>query len=148
MGMPAKLVPGTSLFAMIFVMIIVTLLHAISNKTIDLYLVLILAFGSVVGAQIGSFISSKLAGEELRGLLSILILTFGFKFGYDLLFSKILPSLNITISLAPDFNNFTKFMINISDNHPVIYGITSVTVAIGIGIIVCLLYTSDAADES
>ena len=27
-------------------------------------------------------------------------------------------------------------MINISDNHPVIYGITSVTVAIGIGIIV------------
>ena len=136
MGMPAKLVPGTSLFAMIFVMIIVTLLHAISNKTIDLYLVLILAFGSVVGAQIGSFISSKLAGEELRGLLSILILTFGFKFGYDLLFSKILPSLNITNSLAPDFNNFTKFMINISDNHPVIYGITSVTVAIGIGIIV------------
>ena len=136
MGMPAKLVPGTSLCAMIFVMIIVTLLHAISNKTIDLYLVLILAFGSVVGAQIGSLISSKLAGEELRGLLSILILTFGFKFGYDLLFSKILPSLNITNSLAPDFNNFTKFMINISDNHPVIYGITSVTVAIGIGIIV------------
>ena len=136
LGMPAKLVPGTSLFAMIFVMIIVTLLHAISNKTIDLYLVLILAFGSVIGAQIGSFISSKLAGEELRGLLSILILTFGFKFGYDLYFSKILPSLNITNSLAPDFNNFTKLMINISDNHPVIYGVTSVTVAIGIGIIV------------
>ena len=136
LGMPAKLVPGTSLFAMIFVMIIVTLLHAISNKTIDLYLVLILALGSVVGAQIGSFISSKLAGEELRGLLSILILTFGFKFGYDLYFTKILPSLNITNSLAPDFNNFTKFMVNISDNHPVIYGVTSVTVAIGIGIIV------------
>ena len=134
--MPAKLVPGTSLFAMIFVMIIVTLLHAISNKTIDLYLVLILALGSVVGAQIGSFISSKLAGEELRGLLSILILTFGFKFGYDLYFTKILPSINITNSLAPDFNNFTKFMVNISDNHPVIYGVTSVTVAIGIGIIV------------
>ena len=136
LGMPAKLVPGTSLFAMIFVMIIVTLLHAISNKTIDLYLVLILALGSVVGAQIGSFISSKLAGEELRGLLSILILTFGFKFGYDLYFTKILPSLNITNSLAPDFNNFTKFMVNISENHPVIYGATSVTVAIGIGIIV------------
>ena len=45
-------------------------------------------------------ISSKLAGEELRGLLSILILTFGFKFGYDLFFSKILPSMNITNSLA------------------------------------------------
>ena len=136
LGMPAKLVPGTSLFAMIFVMIIVTLLHAIANKTIDLYLVIILAFGSVIGAQIGSVISSKLAGEELRGLLSILILTFGFKFGYDLFFSKILPSLNITNTLTPEFNNFTKFIINISDNHPIIYGITSVSVAIGIGITV------------
>ena len=140
LGMPAKLVPGTSLFAMIFVMIIVTLLHAISNKTIDLYLVLILAFGSVVGAQVGSFISSKLAGEELRGLLSILILTFGFKFRYDLYFSKILPSLNITNTLAPEFNNFTKFTINISESHPVIYGITSVSLAIGIGIIVAYTF--------
>ena len=136
LGMPAKLVPGTSLFAMIFVMIIVTLLHAISNKTIDLYLVLILAVGSVLGAQIGSYISSKLAGEELRGLLSILILIFGCKFGYDLFFSNILPSLNITDNLAPEFNNLTKFIINTSDNYPVIYGITSVTIAIGIGIIV------------
>tara|TARA_B100000963_G_scaffold359123_1_gene385508 strand:- start:5309 stop:6367 length:1059 start_codon:yes stop_codon:yes gene_type:complete len=136
LGMPAKLVPGTSLFAMIFVMIIVTLLHAISNKTIDLYLVLILAIGSVMGAQIGSYISSKLAGEELRVLLSILILTFGFKFGYDLYFAKILPSLNITNTLAPDFNNFTKFIINISENHPAIYGVASVTVAVGVGIIV------------
>ncbi len=136
LGMPARLVPGTSLFAMIFVMIIVTLLHAISSKTVDLYLILILASGSVIGAQIGSFISSKLAGEELRVLLSILILTFGFKFGYDLYFAKILPSLNITNTLVPDFNNFTKFVINTSENHPVIYGVTSVTVAIGIGIIV------------
>jgi len=136
LGMPAKLVPGTSLFAMIFVMIIVTLLHAISNKTIDLYLVLILAVGSVLGAQIGSYISSKLAGEELRGLLSILILIFGCKFGYDLFFSDILPSLNITNNLAPEFNNLTKFIINTSENYPVIYGITSVTIAIGIGIIV------------
>ena len=136
LGMPARLVPGTSLFAMIFVMIIVTLLHAISNNTIDLYLVLILAFGSVIGAQFGSFISSKLAGEELRGLLSLLILTFGFKFGYDLYFSKILPSLNITNTHNLEFNNFTKFLINISENHSIIYGITSVTVAIGIGIIV------------
>lgn len=136
LGMPAKLVPGTSLFAMIFVMIIVTLLHAISNKTIDLYLVMILAFGSVIGAQVGSIISSKLAGEELRGLLSILILTFGFKFGYDLFFSKILPSLNITDVLTPEFNNFTKFIINVSTNQPIIYGITAVSIAIGIGIIV------------
>lgn len=135
-GMPAKLVPGTSLFAMIFVMIIVTLLHAISNKTIDLYLVTILALGSVVGAQLGSVVSSKLAGEELRGLLSILILTFGFKFGYDLFFSKILPSIDITNKLTPEFSNFTKYIISASEYYPVIYGITSVSIAICIGILV------------
>ena len=135
-GMPAKLVPGTSLFAMIFVMIIVTLLHAIANYTIDIYLVFILALGSVVGAQLGSIISSKLAGEELRGLLSILILTFGFKFGYDLFFSKILPSMNIASTIPPEFNNFTNLIIDISQNYPVIYGIASVSIAIIVGIAV------------
>lgn len=135
-GMPARLVPGTSLFAMIFVMIIVSLLHAIENNTIDLYLVMILSFGSVLGAQLGSKVSTRLAGEELRGLLSILILTFGFKFGYDLIFSKIIPSLNITNIQTPEFNNFTNFLINISQNYPIIYGVTSVSVAISIGIAV------------
>ena len=133
-GMPAKLVPGTSLFAMIFVMIIVTLLHAIANYTIDIYLVFILALGSVVGAQLGSIVSSKLAGEELRGLLSILILTFGFKFGYDLFFSKILPSMNIASTIPPEFNSFTNLIINVSQNYPVIYGIVSVSIAIIVGI--------------
>ena len=135
-GMPAKLVPGTSLFAMIFVMIIVTLLHAIANYTIDIYLVFILALGSVIGAQLGSIISSKLAGEELRGLLSILILTFGFKFGYDLFFSKILPSMNIASTIPPEFNSFTNLILNISQNYPVIYGIASVSIAIIVGIAV------------
>jgi len=135
-GMPAKLVPGTSLFAMIFVMVIVTLLHGISNNTIDIYLVTILAIGSVFGAQLGSVISSKLAGEELRGLMSILILTFGFKFGYDLFFSKILPSMDITNINHADFSSFTNFVVISSQNYPIIYGITSVSVAILIGILV------------
>jgi uncharacterized membrane protein YfcA len=135
-GMPAKLVPGTSLFAMIFVMVIVTLLHGISNNTIDIYLVTILAIGSVFGAQLGSVISSKLAGEELRGLMSILILTFGFKFGYDLFFSKILPSMDITNISHTDFSSFTNFVVISSQNYPIIYGITSVSIAILIGILV------------
>ena len=135
-GMPARLVPGTSLFAMIFVMIIVTLLHALENNTIDLYLVMILSLGSVLGAQLGSKISSKLAGEELRAILSILILIFGFKFGYDLFFSKIIPSINITNISIPDFNNFTQFIINASTQYPIIYGLASVSIAILIGVLI------------
>jgi uncharacterized membrane protein YfcA len=140
LGMPAKLVPGTSLFAMIFVMIIVTLLHAIVNNTIDLYLVLILAFGSVLGAQLGSKISYKLAGEELRAILSVLILILGLKFGYDLFFSKILPSINITQISTPELNYFAKFILTASESYPIIYGITSISVAIGIGILIAYAF--------
>ena len=135
-GMPAKLVPGTSLFAMIFVMIIVTLLHAIVNNTIDIYLVLILAIGSVLGAQLGSKVSYKLAGEELRAILSILILILGLKFGYDLFFSEILSTINSPDILVPDLSSFTSFVLNVSNSYPIIYGITSVSVAIGIGIVI------------
>ena len=73
--MPAKLVPGTSLLAMIFVMIGVTLkLHALQNNTIDFYLVLILVLGSVTGAQIGTYINIKMKGEQLRAILSVVAL--------------------------------------------------------------------------
>lgn len=135
-GMPAKLVPGTSLFAMIFVMIIVTLLHAIVNNTIDIYLVLILAIGSVLGAQLGSKVSYKLAGEELRAILSILILILGLKFGYDLFFSEIVSTINSPDTLVPDLSGFTNFVLNVSNSYPIIYGITSVSFAIGIGIVI------------
>ncbi len=135
-GMPAKLVPGTSLFAMIFVMIIVTLLHAIVNNTIDIYLVLILAIGSVLGAQLGSKVSYKLAGEELRAILSILILILGLKFGYDLFFSEIVSTINSPDILVPDLSSFTNFILNVSNSYPIIYGITSVSIAIGIGIVI------------
>jgi uncharacterized membrane protein YfcA len=45
LGMPSKLVPGTSLFVMIFVMTFVTFFHAITNHNIDLILVSILMLG-------------------------------------------------------------------------------------------------------
>ncbi len=139
-GMPAKLVPGTSLFAMIFVMTIVTFLHALQNNTIDMYLVIILVAGSVLGAQLGSKFSAKLAGEELRAILSILVLIFGFKFGYDLFFHKIIPSINITQVAHPTFNNFTKFIINASESYPIIYTSASITIAVGIGILIAYTF--------
>ena len=43
-GMPTKLVPGTSLFVTIFVTGFVTISHAFTYQTIDLMLVLILDY--------------------------------------------------------------------------------------------------------
>ena len=44
-GMPPKLVPGTSLFVTIFITGFVTISHALSFQTIDLVLVMILITG-------------------------------------------------------------------------------------------------------
>ena len=136
-GMPAKLVPGTSLLAMIFVMIGVTLLHALQNNTIDFYLVIILVLGSVTGAQLGTYINIKMRGEQLRAILSIVVLGCGLKFGYDLFQEKIIPAVNITNFKNPvELNSFSQGLINISSQNPEIYAIFSITIAIALGILV------------
>ena len=50
-GMPTKLIPGTSLFVTIFVSAIVTILHAFNYGSIDLILVSMLILGSIIGVQ-------------------------------------------------------------------------------------------------
>ena len=50
-GMPTKLIPGTSLFVTIFISAIVTILHAFNYGSIDLILVSMLILGSIVGVQ-------------------------------------------------------------------------------------------------
>jgi uncharacterized protein len=72
--MPTNVVIGTSLFQIIFVTSLVTVLHAYENQTVDIMLALILMSGGVVGAQIGAALGHKLKAEQLRFLLGILIL--------------------------------------------------------------------------
>ena len=48
-GMPTKLVPGTSLFVTIFITAFVVIGHALQFQTIDFILVSILLTGSIVG---------------------------------------------------------------------------------------------------
>jgi len=60
LGMPTNVVIGTSLFQIIFITANVTFLQAITTKTVDLMLALLLISGSVFGAQIGSRIGTKL----------------------------------------------------------------------------------------
>ena len=53
LGMPTKVVVGTSLFQIIFVTGFTAVLHAIQSGTVDVVLALILLVGGVIGAQIG-----------------------------------------------------------------------------------------------
>ncbi|MEM9496362.1 MAG: sulfite exporter TauE/SafE family protein [Pseudomonadota bacterium] len=89
LGMPTKVVVGTSLFQIIFVTGFTTLLHATTNYTVDVALAVLLLIGGVIGAQIGTTIGTKLKAEQLRILLAIMVLAVCFKLALDLL---IMPS--------------------------------------------------------
>ncbi|PYE84770.1 sulfite exporter TauE/SafE family protein [Pseudoroseicyclus aestuarii] len=74
LGMPTKVVIGTSLFQIIFVTAFTTMLHATTNYTVDMILALLLIVGGVIGAQLGTRIGAKLKAEQLRILLALLVL--------------------------------------------------------------------------
>ena len=85
-GMPTKLVPGTSLFATIFVSAIVTILHAFNYGSIDLILVSMLILGSILGVQIGQKLGEFIDSSELKALLAILLLLVGIAIAYNTFF--------------------------------------------------------------
>ncbi|MDB5408822.1 MAG: permease [Rhodospirillales bacterium] len=84
LGMPTSVVPGTSLFQIIFVAASVTILQAINNRTVDLVLALVLLLGGVIGAQIGSRVGSRMRGEYLRILLAVLVIAMAGKLAIDM----------------------------------------------------------------
>ncbi len=86
LGMPTKVVVGTSLFQIIFVTAYTTISHATQNFTVDAILALLLLIGGVIGAQIGARIGVKLKAEQLRILLAIMVLAMCGKLAADLLF--------------------------------------------------------------
>lgn len=85
LGMPTKVVIGTSLFQIIFVTAFTTLMHAVTSNTVDMMLALLLIIGGVVGAQFGARFSGRLKAEQLRILLSLLVIGVAGKIALDLL---------------------------------------------------------------
>jgi uncharacterized protein len=71
--MPTNVVIGTSQFQILFVSAASTLLHAATDRRVDIVLGFLLALGGVVGVQMGVRVGSQLRGEELRALLAILV---------------------------------------------------------------------------
>ena len=85
LGMPTKVVVGTSLFQIIFVTAFTTMLHATTNYTVDIALAVLLLVGGVIGAQIGTRIGVKMKAEQLRILLALMVLAVCGKLAFDLL---------------------------------------------------------------
>lgn len=74
LNMPTNVVVGTSLFQIIFVTAITTVLHAAANQTVDIVLALLLLTGGVIGAQLGVRAGVRLKAEQLRALLALIVL--------------------------------------------------------------------------
>jgi uncharacterized membrane protein YfcA len=74
LGMSASVVVGTSLFEILFVTMVSTMMHALTTKAVDIVLAILLLLGSVSGAQIGAKFAQKARPEYLRLILAAIVL--------------------------------------------------------------------------
>lgn len=84
LGMPTKVVIGTSLFQITVLSAYTTLMHAIASNTVDVMLAILLIVGGVIGAQVGAHLSVRLKAEQLRVLMALLVLAVCGKLALDL----------------------------------------------------------------
>ena len=132
-GMPTKLIPGTSLFVTIFVSVIVTFLHAFNYGSIDLILVFMLVIGSIVGVQIGQKLGEKIESAGLKTLLAILLLAVGIAIAYDTFFVEHVEKEFVRVE-NKDLNSLSSLIKKFSEDMPIIYGLFSIFFAVGLGI--------------
>jgi uncharacterized membrane protein YfcA len=99
LGMPTRVVVGTSLFQVTFVTANVTVLQAVHTRTVDVVLAMLLLVGGVIGAQLGVRLGAKLAAEQLRILLALLVIGVGAKMTMDLVTTP--EDLYSSVTVAP-----------------------------------------------
>ncbi|MGE0022456.1 MAG: sulfite exporter TauE/SafE family protein [Hyphomicrobium sp.] len=81
---PTNVVVGTSLFQIVFVAAVTTVMQATENFSVDIVLALLLIVSGVIGAQYGAAAGARLKGEQLRLLLAALVLLVAARIGWDL----------------------------------------------------------------
>jgi uncharacterized protein len=85
MRVPTTVAVGTSLLLTLVTMLIATVLHAVENRTVDVVLAFALMTGGVLGAQFGARAGQAMRAEQLRLLLSLLVLAVGLRVAIDML---------------------------------------------------------------
>jgi hypothetical protein len=79
LGMPARVVIGTSLFMVLTVSAATTMVHALTTRAVDIVLAGLLLVGGVIGAQYGALLTTRLKPDYLRLALSAIILLVGLR---------------------------------------------------------------------
>ncbi len=130
-GMPIKLIPGTSLFVTVFISALVTILHAFNYGSIDLILVIILVIGSIIGVQVGQKVGQYLDSSHLKTLFAMLLCAVAIAIAYDTFFFEGVRQIQKTeIINIENLNFFSRFISRISENNPLLYGSLAILIAI------------------
>ncbi|MEO6433075.1 MAG: sulfite exporter TauE/SafE family protein [Sphingomicrobium sp.] len=74
LGMPARIVIGTSLAMVLAVSAATTMVHALTTRAVDIVLAGLLLLGGVVGAQYGALLALRIKPDLLRLALACIIL--------------------------------------------------------------------------
>ena len=74
LGMPARVVVGTSLLMVLAVSAATTMVHSLTTEAVDIVLAVLLLLGGVVGAQYGALLTTRLKPDLLRLALAVIIL--------------------------------------------------------------------------
>lgn len=74
LGMPARVVIGTSLAMMLAVSAATTFIHSVTTHSVDIVLAALLLVGGVFGAQYGAVLATRIKPDLLRLALAVLIL--------------------------------------------------------------------------
>ncbi|HTM78154.1 MAG TPA: sulfite exporter TauE/SafE family protein [Devosia sp.] len=88
---PGNVVIGTSLAQVLAMMSVTTILYSVQSQSVDIMLAFCLMVGGVVGAQFGAAAGRQLRGDQLRGLLALLVLAIAIRFGLSLVLTPADP---------------------------------------------------------
>ncbi len=84
LGMSARVVVGTSLFNILFITMLTTMVHAFTTHAVDIVLAGLLLIGSVSGAQIGAKIAAQVRPEYLRLALAAIVILIALRMAFGL----------------------------------------------------------------
>jgi uncharacterized membrane protein YfcA len=79
LGMPARVVIGTSLVMVLAVSAATTMVHSLTTRSVDIVLAGLLLLGGVIGAQYGALLTTRIKPDYMRLALAIIILLVGLR---------------------------------------------------------------------
>ena len=84
LGMPARVVIGTSLVIILAISAVTTMVHSLTTHAVDIVLAALLLVGGVIGAQYGAMLTTRVKPDYMRLALAIVILLVGLRMALGL----------------------------------------------------------------